>query len=482
MGALRSACLTGCLLAASAFAQDHRHPDYLRGYEEWSAQHWPAASTVLSRYWRSVPYAQSYDVAYWLGTSWCRMPGSELPGVDLLDWSYHFQSMPESARTRFREQRDLCIGWTRGGAATGSPPAIVIADAWTNATMRAEGKTYYIGRGDKGGLTAYPVRLKRKLPDREFAGRLVPVGEAGQVEQSVRARVPGFNVHVGRTFVLASATHTVEQLTRITGQLDRYARFLEGTFRLPPPSHYVTVYLFADIPALRRAADRLHGLDASPMTLGYSLQNDLSVLAMVPGTQPGTVLHEVFHLMLRGGFGNAPQWLDEGYASLYETTTSVGGRYFGEPNWRSRVFDDLRGAFPRTSLRDVIVSPWFSDEPSLVPQPGERRLDPDEQAYMLAYARMFALYLQQQGRLVPVLAAFRDRATPAQYLPAPEQAVRLLEQAFGGQSIASIEQDFLKWAPGARDPDTRLDHTAAASRMPPIEITDTAAPDYIDRE
>jgi hypothetical protein len=442
------------LHGAMAFAQGHAHPDYVRGYNEWSAAHWNPASNILEQYWKTVPFGRTYDVSYWLGTSWCRQSGMEGLGVDLLDWSYHFQSMPEKARSEFRKERDLCIQWQSNLTNTRTAPTIVLAAAWSSATMRAEGKSFYLA---KGGLNAYPVRIKRKLPDEEFAGRLVDHGKEAEITQALQTRFPGSQVRVGRQFALASAVHSQEQLRQITEQLDRFAAFLERAYALPAPRQYMTVYLFGDIPTLRQWADKLHGFDASPLTLGYSLQNDLSVLAMVPSTQVGTILHEVFHLMMRGGYGDAPQWLDEGLASLYETTTFASDTYYGEPNWRSRVFADLSRAFGQEKLRETIVSPWFSDEPSIAAQAGERRLNPDEQAYLLAYSRMFVLYLQEQGELSRVMNAFRNRERPTRYIPATDQAIQLLEKALG-KPLTEVQRSFLAWAPQASDPEARLQH------------------------
>jgi hypothetical protein len=240
----------------------------------------------------------------------------------------------------------------------------------------------------------------------------------------------------------------------------------------------MTVYLFGDIPKLRQWADKLHGFDASPLTLGYSLQNDLSVLAMVPSTQVGTILHEVVHLMMRGGYGDAPQWLDEGMASLYETATFASDTYYGEPNWRSRVFDELSHLFGPEKLRETVVSPWFSDEPSIAAQPEERRLDPDEQAYLLAYSRMFVLYLQERGELSRVMYAFRNRERPTRYVPATDQAIQLLEKALR-KPLPDVQRDFLAWTPQARNPEARLHR--GEEILKPLPTAADLAPDSIDR-
>jgi hypothetical protein len=456
------------LVATGALAQTQRHPDYTAGHTAWVQQKWPLAGEHLSKYWDTQPYSQTYDVAYWLGTSWCRQPTKERPGVDLLDWSYHFQSMPEKERLKFREQRDLCIGWLTSTNVPRAVPTMIVASMWSNATMRAEGKTYYLANGARGGLTSYPVRVKRPLPEGTFEGRLIELGQTDAIKRVVRQQAPEATLHVGRYSAIASlSSHSEAQLRTISDQLDDFVGFMNRAYELPAPRHYMTIYLFRDIPALRTWADRLHGFEASPLTLGYSLQNDLSILAMQSSTQTGTLLHEITHLLIRGAYGEAPQWLDEGIASLYETSTLAGDRYYGEPNWRSKVFSGMRGIFRHLTLTQVITSPWFSDEPSLAARSGEIT-NPDEQAYLLAYSRIFALYLQEHDLLRPMFKAFRNRKPPEQYVPAPQQAIRLVE-ATAGKSLGEIDASLDAWLPQVDDPEKRLHNGTRIEKEVPAE-------------
>src|SRR6187399_1556236 len=97
-------CLWVWLLAAAisasraASAAPAQHPDVVRGYQAWTRGEWSTASSLLIRYWQNEQYSKTYDVAFWLGTSWCRLAGYQTAGADLLDWSYHYHSMPEKER------------------------------------------------------------------------------------------------------------------------------------------------------------------------------------------------------------------------------------------------------------------------------------------------------------------------------------------------------------------------------------------------
>jgi hypothetical protein len=464
------------LAISTAVAQSRLDPDYVQGYGSWQAEDYPNASTRLSRYRLGASYGQTYDVDYWLGTSWCRMPGEERLGVDLLEWGHAFGPMPDAVREQYRVERDACRQFLAAATATRVKPRVIATNLQAPSTGRASGKLYYVAGGDKGGLSAYPLRIKRPLPPEQYDRRLFPLSDPAKAVAGVRALAPGFRVETQGRFVLASgAKHTAEQLQMIARRLDHYVGFLIAEYGLRLPDTFITVYLVPDIGALRLLADRVHGLDASPVTLGYAFQNDLSVVGVLNGTAAGTLLHELFHLTVRSTYGAIPQWLDEGIASLYETATVAGDRYYGEPNWRSRVVSELRFQFPRIGVPDVVLTPWFGDEaPGENPRPGER--SSEEQAYVLALSRYFVMYLQERGRLKAVFEAYRDRRPPAEYVPAQVQAVRILETVVG-RSAGDIDRDFRAWLPTVADPNRRL-HTG---KIEPKEIP-RELPPSIERE
>jgi len=191
--------------------------------------------------------------------------------------------------------------------------------------------------------------------------------------------------------------------------------------------------------------------------------------------RPGSVIaRDAIHLTVRSTYGAIPQWLDEGIASLYETATVVGDRYYGEPNWRSRVVSELRFRFPQIGVPAVVVTPWFGDQAPEYPRLGER--SSDEQAYILALSRYFVMYLQERGLLKAVFEAYRDRRPPAEYVPAQVQAVRILESVVG-RSAGDIDRDFHAWLPTVADPNRRLHAGAIEAKEIPREL-----PPSIERE
>ena len=445
-----------CFSAAPVSGQRISNSDYVAGRDAWNAQNWLVASNHLSRFWLASKATATYEVDFWLGTSWCRMVGKEAPGADLLDWALSFNQMPEGARPAFASELKRCVEWIAAATeARAAPPTLTFQESG-RSTVIATGKTYAVGGGD-GSLVAYPVRARRHLPPEDFDARLVSLDDPTRAVALTKQRAGSLRVSRSHYFVLASASpsHTDAMLEDMGARLDEYVAFLVKMYSLEPPDTFITVYMFPDVPMLRSWADTLHGLDASPATLGYSFDNDKSILALVSSANIGTLLHETFHIVVRDSYASIPQWLDEGIASLYETSTAAGGSYFGEPNWRSPVFKELRFAFPNLNLRFLVTAPWFSDEPSVHTALHESVLSSDEQAYVLAYARLFALYLQERGVLVSVFSAFRNRVPPPEYVPAKVQAVTLFETALKSP-VERVEQDFQNWVPRVLDPNVRL--------------------------
>src|SRR4029453_12868338 len=72
----------------------------------------------------------------------------------------------------------------------------------------------------------------------------------------------------------------------------------------------------------------------APGSIGYSFSADQSMVGWADGKAYGTFAHELFHVMVRGNFGDIPPFLDEGMAALYEVSGFEQGRAAGVRNAR----------------------------------------------------------------------------------------------------------------------------------------------------
>lgn len=450
------AALAALAAASPAAAQDIAL--YRSGKQNWLAAVYPAAYPPLYSY-RGGPYGRTADVDYMLGTSACRIAARRAWGARMLNYILYAYPLPQASRAQVVAERDLCF--SAGQLTALSISARRGVETMVGASASGRGKLFY---GD--ALAAYPAHRLREIPLETFQARLVPIGQEARVREVLGPNVPaGIAVRVKGRFAFLVPTvggQTDAELDRIAALLESYVGFLQRAYAMTPPTRYITIYLVNNTGDVRSVAEQVHGLDVSPATLGYTFQDDLSAVAMVRGDQAGTLLHELFHLLVRGSFGDAPQWLDEGYASLYEVSSVAGGRFAGEPNWRGGVLQQLGSMSPK--LETLVASPWFSFDRADAGDRWDQDYSEEQVAAHLATARYFALYLQEQGALAKVYRAFQARDPGASDDPGQE-SVRIVERTLG-KPIAQIQADYDRWSSGALD--GRPSRATTASNVGPM--------------
>jgi hypothetical protein len=430
--AIRAATLAASLfvLPSSANAQDQ----YRVGREHWMMARYPEARPPLLG-WRGARGGRTAEVDYMLGTSGCRIASARPWGARVLNFVLYSYPLSVGGRRLVDSELQRC-------RATAAIVALTYAQRNQIAMLApgatAKGKLWQPAGGNP--VPAHPARPLRPFWEGELAERIVPIGETARY-QSMLARIAPQDAKiavVGRFGFVTTSGHSDAQLARLEGVLENYTRFLQANYGLAPPPNYISIYLSPSIPALTKTADKVHNLEVSPATLGYAFPEDASVSAMVSGVQPGTLLHELFHLILRDSYGDMPQWLDEGVAALYEVSRQRNGVFEGVPNWRGKLLA-VEPAL-RPSLREVITSPWFDfDGVSGGAASGAA------EARQLALARYFALYLQTEGKLGSIFTAFRDRELGAAEDPAAE-AVQIVERIAG--PLPALERQFWDWYAG----------------------------------
>ncbi len=455
----KAASLIVALCAPVAAAQADP-VDYATGKRNWQELRYPAAYPPLFAY-RGSPEGRTAEVDYMLGTSACRIDERRTWGARTLNYVLYSYQLTSISRGLITSERDKCR--TPAKLAALGPEARQGVEKLVAAGATARGKMFSF-EGDKS-ITSYPARQSRFIDPAAFRARIITVGQSDAMGRALRPLAASGRVAIiGRYAFVTAAGQSDVQLKIIARDLDRYIDFLVREYDIAPPLTYLTIYLQPDIASLKATADRVHGLDVSMSTLGYAYQDDLSTVAFVRGTQSGTLLHELFHLLVRRSFGDIPQWLDEGIASLYEVSRYDGSRQIGLPNWRSRVLRNSLGDGPK--LANVIASPWFGfDMTGTDPTPGF--IVPEERmALSLATARYFALYLQDRGKLAAVYRAFRARDPGGADDPALEaQAIVAAQSA----PLDQLQADYDVWVKAMveRDDTNRSDAIGKTLPEPP---------------
>ena len=445
---------------------------YDEGKTHWYAAQYPDAYQKLLTY-REEPYGRTAQVDYMLGTSGCRLSNRRDWGARVLRLMLYNYPLVEQSRQLVRRELDLCLN---GPATLGSlaQTSLTAIDGFISAGASGNGKLYYYTDPQKNPVSTYPARHKRNIPRETLLARTTPLGDGDTALSKIKKLAPGFQVAaVGRFIVASNSGHSPESMRKIAAQLDRYLDFLVRTYRVALPDRYVTIYLVPTVQQLRGLADQLHGLDVNAATIGYTYRDDLSVVAVISGEQIGTLFHEFFHLAVRNNFGDIPQWLDEGIASLYEVSAFYGDTVLGEPNWRGRVLRDFWSIRP--TLAQVITSEWFPFDVFEITHDTDGFKDSSRRlAAHMATGRYFILYLQEHGVLARIYRQYQSRDVDVVGDDVNGTAVKLVENALG-KPIAVVQSDFEAWFVTVEKDGIKRSSTSGqiiGKELPPSSVVD----------
>ncbi|MFN0316635.1 MAG: hypothetical protein ACKVQA_16550 [Burkholderiales bacterium] len=416
---------------------------YVAGKRNWRVAQYPPAYNLLLQY-RVAPYGRTAEVDYMLGTSACRMEGLRDRGAQMLSWLFYNYALTNRSRDLVAREWNNCRATSTAleelrGDALNAVESLISAGATVRAKM-----FYWMDQGSP--VASYPAKALREIDPALLKARVVSLTDEPGARKSVRSLAPGFRVERAGRFIFATnvAAHGKPALTRFAQRLEQYIDFLATRYGIVKPDHFLTIYLVSGVGDLRKLGERIHGLDISPATIGYTFRDDLSAVAVIPGEQIGTLFHELFHLLVRNNFGDIPQWLDEGMAGLYEVSAACPGEVRGLPNWRGRVLKEFWHLRP--SVAQVISADWFNAE---APEVGHPTDDLDEKtqrmAATMAAARYFVLYLQERNLLQALYEKFQRRDPFSSTGTDPRaQALSLVENVFQ-QPIRDIDRDFADW-------------------------------------
>ncbi len=190
------------------------------------------------------------------------------------------------------------------------------------------------------------------------------------------------------------------------------------------PSEPVAVVLFADQAAYERHARALLGRERVSPHGHYRPHLRTIVVSVARGDR--ALRHELTHALMAFDFPEAPSWLSEGIAALYETSAVAvkPPRITGLADVRLRR---LQEAILENRLRPLpeLIRPGGFEE-------GSARLN-------YAHARYLAMLLQDRGALAEYYRALRDGQGEGTWR---EEALR---NALGAESWAAAEAQFRRF-------------------------------------
>ena len=427
------------------------------------------------------------ELDYMIATSACRLPARRQLGNEFFAWILQNYNLSPAIRAQVETQRHTC-------SASAAPERLSVTapPAMVGIAYHGKGGTSFESQasGDSRGTVITAI------PPEQFAQRLFAPSDSQAAVRSIAMLVgPEFEIQAVGHFVLAgprtaaqsagvspgilnaaapprlnaaagprtpnlpaggsappsarqdsremvqqmapASSPSMEDLKRVGESLEQYLQFFVSEYGMRPPPSLITVYFAADRSQLRDLAGKLHGIDLAPGSIGYSFPADQSMVGWADGRAYGTFAHELFHLMVRGNFGDIPPFLDEGMAALYEVSGFQQGRAVGVSNWRGALLKKYWTERPQIRELVQMNRGAFDDVAGSSDGPGAG----GKQVANHATARYLMLYLQERGELLPVYKAFRNRKVNDR--PAAQSAA-LLESALG-RSLDVVDAEFAAW-------------------------------------
>lgn len=257
-------------------------------------------------------------------------------------------------------------------------------------------------------------------------------GEAKETPEKVLAEMKkelgdGFQYRAVRCFAAASDADpaSFDRIAHFTLG-DCYDAYEKQFFKTRPAQVY-RVYLFKDDASYRKHAKELFG-SVPDTPFGYYLDSRRA-LVMNIATGGGTLVHEMFHALVRVDFPDIPAWANEGLGSLFEQCHVTDEGLVGLVNWRLPILQDAIRKNELPTLRKIMT---VDDAAFYAARAGN-----------YAGARYFMMYLQENRRLVDFYAKFRDN------FKKDRTGVRFAEEVLG-RKLEEVEPDWRKWVMGLK--------------------------------
>lgn len=233
----------------------------------------------------------------------------------------------------------------------------------------------------------------------------------------------GFAIARRGSFLIASDLDGKEFDVLVDGVFTCCRSCLENDFFPASVTETVTIYVFRDEKSYNYNIPRLFAIQ--PISPYGHYGNKQRYIVVNYETGPGTLVHELTHSLMAEDFPDAPIWISEGLASLYEQCRVEKESLRGEPNWRLPELLDALDKGELAPLADLLAYDTCAFRAK-------------RESLHYAQSRYFCKYLEERGALRKVYAAFRNG------FDKDRSGIRFVEQAMG-RPLAAIETDWHAW-------------------------------------
>ncbi len=226
-------------------------------------------------------------------------------------------------------------------------------------------------------------------------------------------------------FLVAGDLGLLDYEYLVDGVLDYCAKALVRTFfdKGPVNEKTVNIFVFKDYDSYENGLRRFFDMD--PITPYGHYGHTQKYIVVNYETGPGTMVHELTHALMSEDFPEAPIWISEGMASLYEHCRAEGDGLRGDDNWR---LPELQAALAKGTLAPL------ASLLAMTPEAFRAR----NETLNYAQARYFCKYLEELGILPRIYRQMRDR-----HAQDPTGA-RVLITAFG-KPLDAVESAWRRW-------------------------------------
>ena len=251
---------------------------------------------------------------------------------------------------------------------------------------------------------------------------LLPQDEAKKIIAEMKDRVgAGAIVEQVDPIFFAATDGTQRSLDRCKRTIASMQRGLYKDFLKKKPKKPLKVYLFKEKASYENYCEEF--LNESPGTpFGFYRDSDRSLIMNI-ATGTGTLAHELVHPLAAADFEKIPSWFNEGFASLYEqSTTKRDGTIWGLVNWRLPGLQEDLDDVELEALMKTTSGEFYGRGSGL----------------RYAAARYLCMYLQQEGKLPEFYRSFRDT------FDKDKTGITQLEKVTG-RSLTDVQADWEKW-------------------------------------
>jgi hypothetical protein len=273
-------------------------------------------------------------------------------------------------------------------------------------------------------LRLSPVALTKPAPIAGFTP-----ADYAQTVIAARERAPeGFTVVLEKPFVVVGDEEPAVLAARAENTVRFAAQGLRKNHFDHDPDKIFTAWLFKDDDSYYTHALSIFG-DAPDTPYGYT-DLDERALVMNIGTGGGTLIHEMVHAYIHAELPNAPPWLNEGLASLYEGVAHEDGTLRGTVNWRLPGLQSAMlsgGVPPFATLMALDEHDFYGDGAGL----------------HYAQARYLFYWLQEHGLLERYYRAFRAATDDP-------TGVLTLRRTLGTDDLVAFQALWEEWVMGLR--------------------------------